>query len=1274
MAGNAKFELSSVSPDDSGFSGNYSNGQRSGYAGPSLDRSGSFREGSDSRNYNSGSGTSKMNASPMADLPPLSHFLNLEPVTIGDLKNVRAGELKRALGYSFGNGSEDNSFGAGHSKPPPTLAIEELRRFRAGFHDGSLKARSRVKRLDDLSNRLNKYFDASNSKKQTPNERSGGSSLLKMGTQSHRSSPDLGNQKLEDRNKNVLNKRARTPMGDMRAEGRSNGVPRQHLVLGKDKDAAKEGSTELGEEKIRRLPAGGEGWDKKMKRKRSVSSVFPRSVDGDGELKRTMHGRLGNDSGIHSSDAHGFRSGSSNGAIGSNKVERAPSPVSLSARLTPKNELDKTSLTRELTGMNKERLLQKGTSKLNMREDAHVFSPSSITKGKASRAHRTGPASVGNSSPSFSRMSGAAEDWEQPLNVNKVHSLAGVNNRKRPLPTDSSSPPMAQWVGQRPQKISRNRRTNIVSPTSNHDEAQISSEGCTPSDFSTRISGAVNGSFPVRNIMSSSQQLKAKLDNTPSPARLSESEENSAVDNRLKDKELGGSELDDKSLNSHQHISPSSLFTKKSKLLVKDEIGDGVRRQGRSGRGSSLPKGSISPLREKLENPAMVKPVRNARPGSEKNGSKSGRPPLKKHSDRKGFTRLGPVPNSSSPDFTGESDDDREELLAAAQFACNASYNGCSSSFWKRMESLFYVRPEDKSFLEDQLKVVEDLSNESEIPSLGDDVLSHVSQIEHTRIQSFVSEEGKICILDNGLTESAKTGDFINHFQDNDSPYRGLDSEKGPNSLTPLYQRVLSALIVEEECEEYEENCYLSNAASVANRDDPCMSERISCNGNAGHSRFTNIQVLMHEEIEEGDYGFKAGPGLYRNDTNGSLATHINASGNSSFDCEYDQMRMDEKLLLELQSIGLYPENVPDLAEGEDELIIQELVQLKKQLSQQVGKKNAYLDKIHKAIEDKKEAEGRDLEQLAMNRLIELAYRKLLATRGSSAARIGISKVSRHVALAFIRRSLARCRKFEDSGKSCFSEPFLRDVLHAVPSNNLGAASGIQAEQSMLLDSRSSGPYVAGPDQLDLQNDKSDRGPFDAYEALSHQSDHAFAKNGPILNRGKKKEVLLDDVGGSSALRSTAALGSSLMGGAKGKRSERDSGAKAGRPSISNLRGERKTKSKPKQKAAQLSTHPVQPSANVSSDLVVSNSNRKREGLISPGHILDSSKESKDVMDLSSLPLSELDSIEDLSVANEFGHQDLSSWLNFDEEGLQDHDSMGLEIPMDDLSDLNMLL
>lgn len=46
------------------------------------------------------------------------------------------------------------------------------------------KCRSRIKRLDDSLNKLSKYLDVSNPKKQQTNERSGGSNMLKMGTQS----------------------------------------------------------------------------------------------------------------------------------------------------------------------------------------------------------------------------------------------------------------------------------------------------------------------------------------------------------------------------------------------------------------------------------------------------------------------------------------------------------------------------------------------------------------------------------------------------------------------------------------------------------------------------------------------------------------------------------------------------------------------------------------------------------------------------------------------------------------------------------------------------------------------------------------------------------------------------------------------------------------------------------------------------------------------------------------------------------------------------------
>lgn len=41
--------------------------------------------------------------------------------------------------------------------------------------------------------------------------------------------------------------------------------------------------------------------------------------------------------------------------------------------------------------------------------------------------------------------------------------------------------------------------------------------------------------------------------------------------------------------------------------------------------------------------------------------------------------------------------------------------------------------------------------------------------------------------------------------------------------------------------------------------------------------------------------------------------------------------------------------------------------------------------------------------------------------------------VPKQVALAFVRRTLARCQKFDDSGASCFSDPPLRDVIFAMP-------------------------------------------------------------------------------------------------------------------------------------------------------------------------------------------------------------------------------------------------
>lgn len=210
--------------------------------------------------------------------------------------------------------------------------------------------------------------------------------------------------------------------------------------------------------------------------------------------------------------------------------------------------------------------------------------------------------------------------------------------------------------------------------------------------------------------------------------------------------------------------------------------------------------------------------------------------------------------------------------------------------------------------------------------------------------------------------------------------------------------------------------------------------------------------------------------------------------------------------------------------------------------------------------------------------------------------------------------------------------------------------------------------------------------PADVFDSLIHQSDQAFSRNGPILNRAKRKELSLDDVGGA-IFRASSALG--ISDGAKGKRSERDPSTrntvtKAGRSSMGGSKGERKAKSKPKQKIAQLSTSAngldnkftdnTNSIAGGSGELPNNNNNttnrRKDVRFMSSGNVPPvSSNDVKGPVDLCNLPLNEIDGIDALGVDPEA--QDLNSWL-FSLDGLQDHDSAGLEIPMDDLAELNM--
>ena len=167
-------------------------------------------------------------------------------------------------------------------------------------------------------------------------------------------------------------------------------------------------------------------------------------------------------------------------------------------------------------------------------------------------------------------------------------------------------------------------------------------------------------------------------------------------------------------------------------------------------------------------------------------------------------------------------------------------------------------------------------------------------------------------------------------------------------------------------------------------------------------------------------------------------------------------------------------------------------------------------------------------------------------------------------------------------------------------------------------------------------------------------------------NRSKEREVLLEDVVGSSGVPC----------GTKGKRSERERDGNnntKGRPSLSvsvsvggAVKGERKTKTKPRQK-----TGPLLKAVNglLGKQNESTSSGRVKSEPSSLVLGVDPRKEDEATLDLSHL---QIPSIDELSGQG----QDLGSWLDFDDPSLPDAsgDFVGLDVPPDDLADLAMMM
>lgn len=246
----------------------------------------------------------------------------------------------------------------------------------------------------------------------------------------------------------------------------------------------------------------------------------------------------------------------------------------------------------------------------NVREDFNSASPTSTAKMNSSiRAPRSSSGVAPKLSPVVPR-SNVPNDWELSTCSNKPPAAVGANNRKRMASTRSSSPPVA-WAGQRPQKISRTARRTNFPIVPNNDETPALDSG---SDIAGNEIGL---GFARRLPGSSPQQMKLKGD-TLSSATLSESEESGAVETKSRDKSRKSDEIDEKAGQNIQKVSTLVLPSRKNKAITGEELGDGVRRQGRTGRGFTSTRSLMPMTVEKLGNVGTAKQLRSARHGFDK--------------------------------------------------------------------------------------------------------------------------------------------------------------------------------------------------------------------------------------------------------------------------------------------------------------------------------------------------------------------------------------------------------------------------------------------------------------------------------------------------------------------------------------------------------------------------------------------------------------------------------------------------------------------------------
>ncbi|KAF8091668.1 hypothetical protein N665_0438s0001 [Sinapis alba] len=1194
MSAPGKFDYSSGGPDRTLYRSNLA---------AQMERSSSFRERIEHPVSSSHPNTLRCTA-PLAQTDVTNFFqcLRFDPkVVAADHKSIRHGDFKRHVNIALGIQGDESPSTTLKGKLIPSPIPEEIKRLKAGLRENNVKARERVKIFNEASSVFNKFFPTVPTKKRSrpegfSSDRSGdrlalGPGLGKMGIQSQ-TLPDYSEsdqQRVDERPKSgALNKRTRTSMMDVR----SNAIVRAAI----DKDTMRLANHNAVQGEVR-SPIGIDGWEKsKMKKKRSgiktdasSSLASNKAVDGYRDLKQGIPKSAGDSRLRLNGDSNMLRHGAVNGAVPYGRSDSLSRQTGLAGASLPSRDSDHNSLYNEkrerAIASDKERVNLRAINKSNIHDECNSSSPKINVTVRGPRSGSGLPpklSPVVHNTPSPS-------DWDISGCANKPPLLCGVPNRKRMTSNRSSSPPVTQWASQRPQKISRAaRRTNLVPIVSSNDDIpssdNMSDVGCSETSFGFH-----------RRSPAASPRMKLKCENSLSTTALSGSEEFSPPEIKSKDKGKQSDEVDGKAALNVRKLSITGLQSRKNKLVSGEELGDGVRRQGRTGRGFGSTR-SVNPMG--VMRHGTTKQLRSARNSSDKN-ERAGRPPTRKLSDRKAYKRQrNTSANATTLNFL---DDGHEELLAAVNSAISFAQN-FPSSFWKQMERYF-------CFISD----------------------AHIN---------FVKQLGDFSSM--GTTPVVRSSDF----EGREKLPEGLTTSRVDSKASPLYQRLLSALISEDSASVNEDLQFDGFGADAE-------SEFSDLN----HMEFNGYRSdkLELDELED-DVSVISLKGVdsSAHNVNGRFTDHLSIDFS---DIQYETLRIDEKIYLEAQSIGICLEPMPNISNVEDEGIVDEIKTLEEAIYEVGSKKKQMLNRLLTPALEMKVLQEKEFDRLGYEKLIEMAYEKSKASRRhhSASGKSSANKISKQAAFAFVKRTLGRCRQFEETGKSCFSESTFKNILVA----GLTQVEDNPTDKEDIL-SASTQPSSSLAQNRESYTNSSEK-------ALREGKDETM-----LSNRTKERELLLDDVCGTPLSSSTKGKRSDRERDGKGQASSSRGGGtnKIGRPALSNnAKGERKSKTKPRQKTTPMFSSS---SVNILEQNRTSSSSKPTNSNNSDYSNLETLDETEP-LDLSGLQIPD-----GLGGPDDFDAQagDLSSWLNMDDDALQDNDIdlLGLQIPMDDLSDLKMMV